>query len=93
MSKYIVLSHLESFDFPLFEATRKQVWWTAKEKQSEGYSVHIILLSNFNKEFIHEKIHIKHVNRWSWIPLIKANTIHVITGSVTIWLLQGLFWF
>ena len=93
MKKYAIVSVIESLKFPLHEATRKQIWWTAKEKQSKGYSVQIILLSNFSKESVREKIHIKHVNRWSWNPFIKANIIHVITGSITIWLFAALFWF
>jgi len=93
MKKYVIVSVIESLKCPLHEATRKQIWWTAKEKQSNGYSVYIILLTNFNKESICENIHIKHVNRWSWNPFIKANRIHIITGSITIWLFGGFFWF
>ena len=93
MKKYVIVSIIESLKFPLHEATQKQIWWTAKEKQSNGYSVRIILLTNFNEEFIYENIHIKHVNRWSWNPFIIANRIHIITGSISIWLLGGFFSF
>ena len=91
MKKYTIVSRLESFDFPLFEATRKQVWWNAKKKRSEGFTVTIILLSDFNKSFVNEDIHIEFVNRWFWRPYITAEQIHFITGSVSIWLLMGMF--
>lgn len=93
MKKYVIISRVETFEFPLHEATRKQIWWTAKEKQSKGYSVDIVILTNFNKEFINENIRIKCVNRLLWNPFIRANKIQMITGSIAVWLLAGLFWF
>jgi glycosyltransferase involved in cell wall biosynthesis len=87
MKKFVIISRLESFDFPLYEATRKQIWWNAKKRQTEGYSVSIVLLSDFNKKFTNENIDIEFVNRWFWNPFIAADKIQFITGSVSIWLL------
>ena len=89
MKKFVIISRLESFDFPLHEATRKQVWWNAKKRQTEGYSVSIVLLSDFNKKFVNENIDIEFVNRWFWNPFIATDKIQFITGSVSIWLLLG----
>jgi glycosyltransferase involved in cell wall biosynthesis len=91
MRKYVIISRLESFDFPLYEATRKQVWWNAKKRQAEGYSVSVVLLSNFNKKFVNEDIDIMFVNRWLFDPFIVADKIQFITGSVSVWLLLGVF--
>lgn len=91
MKKYVILSRLDSFDFPLYEATRKQVWWNAKKRKMEGYSVQIILLSNFSKSYIREDVEIKFVNRWLWNPLVKASKIQFINGSICIWLLFAIF--
>ena len=91
MKSFVIVSRLESFEFPLREATRKQIWWNAKKRQKEGYLVSIILLSDFNKKYLMDDIQIEFVNRWFWKPFLMANKIHFITGSVSIWILLGIF--
>lgn len=92
MKAYKIVSILESFEFPLHEATRKQVWWTAKEKQREGNNVEILILSKINKTIENENIKITYVNKWSLSLFLRADRIHFITGSISIWLLLGSFW-
>ena len=92
MKKYIIVSVLESFEFPLREATRKQIWWTAKEKLIEQYDVEILIFSNFNKTVVFENIQIKFVKRRFLSLYFKADTIHFITGSISVSLLIPTFW-
>ena len=87
MKKIIIISRIESFDFPLYEATRKQIWWNAKKYIKKGFNVKIIILSNFEKNVVKDKIEISIVNRWRFIPLIKAEKIIFICGSINIWIL------
>jgi glycosyltransferase involved in cell wall biosynthesis len=92
MKKYVIISNLDSFKFPLHEATRKQVWWKAIEKQNLGFEAEIILLSNEDKEFIHENVKIRFVNLNFWNLFLKREIFHVMTGTVSLWLLLSLFW-
>ena len=93
MKTYKIVSVLESFEFPLHEATRKQVWWTAKKKQKEGNNVEILILSKINKSIEHENIKITYSSKWFLSMFLKADRIHFITGSISVWLLLVVFCF
>lgn len=92
MKKYVIIANLDSFNFPLHEATRKQVWWKALEKQDLGFQVEIVLLSNKDKEIIHKNVKIRFVNLNFWNLFLKGEIFHVMTGTVSLWLLFSLFW-
>ena len=92
MKKYVIITNLESFNFPLHEATRKQVWWKAMEKQNLGFQVEIVLLSNEYREIIEKNVKIRFVNPNLWSLLLKGDIFHVMTGSVSLWLLYSVLW-
>lgn len=91
MKHYNIVSRLKDFEFPMREATRKQIWWFANQKAKNGYKVNIIILSNSNSTYLKDGIKISIRNRWLWFPDVKADKIQFITGSISIWLLFGFF--
>lgn len=87
MKNYQIVSFLDSFDFPLREATRKEVWWEAEERREEGYDVTIVVVGATRQPAVVEKDGIKLTfigNKQ--IVSLKADVIHCLTGSVSIWL-------
>jgi len=61
--KYVICTFVDSFEFPLREALRKQVWWRAKEKQKD-YEVEIIVYNhNTTKSIVKDDIKISFINK------------------------------
>lgn len=87
MKEYLIVSFLDTFDFPLREATRKEVWWEAEKRKEEGYDVSVNVVGALGQPSIAEINGIKLYfigNRQ--IASLKADVIHCLTGSVSIWL-------
>lgn len=85
MREYFIVSFLDSFDFPLREATRKEVWWEAEHRRDEGYEVTIFIAGTLRNELVREKDGIKlSVILPRQIPALKADVVHCLTGSVSI---------
>jgi glycosyltransferase involved in cell wall biosynthesis len=57
MKTYVICTFLNSFEFPVREAIRKQILWKAKEKQ-KLYDVSIVIFGNTKKSIVYEKIKI-----------------------------------
>ncbi len=55
--KYIICTFLNSFEFPLREAIRKQIWWKAKEKQ-KLYDISIVIFGEQKENIVYEGIKI-----------------------------------
>ncbi len=91
LMRYIIYSYLENFEFPLREANRKQIWWTALDRKEKGYNVEIVLFTSIDKIEYIEGIKIE--QRKSLICRInrKEEIIHWIVGSVTFHLLYPFF--
>lgn len=84
---YYIVSFLDSFDFPLREATRKEVWWEAEKRKEEGYDVSVYVVGAIGQPQVVDNIGIKLYfigNRQ--ITSLKADVIHCLTGSISIWL-------
>jgi hypothetical protein len=43
--KYTIITHIDSFDFPLREAHRKIVWALAKREKENGNNVHLVVMT------------------------------------------------
>jgi glycosyltransferase involved in cell wall biosynthesis len=87
MREYFIVSFLDSFDFPLREATRKEVWWEADYRREEGYDVTVLIAGTPRNELVKEKDGIKiSVIEPKKIPDLRADVVHCLTGSVSIWL-------
>lgn len=84
--QFAIVTFLDSFDFPLREATRKEVWWEAQLRRNEGYQVTIYIVGSAIKpRFIKDSVKCCFIKKKS-IVSIKADYIHCLTGSVSIWL-------
>lgn len=85
--QYYIISFIDSFEFPLREATRKEVWWEAEKRRDDGYDVTVFVVGATGQTTVAEKDGIKLAfigNKQ--IPSLKADVIHCLTGSVSIWL-------
>lgn len=84
---YYIVSFLDSFEFPLREATRKEVWWEAEQRRDEGCDVTVFIAETPRNELVKEKDGIKltAINP-KQIPTLRADVVHCLTGSVSIWL-------
>ena len=60
--KYIICTFVDSFQFPLREALRKQVWWRAKEKQKK-YNVSIVVFGKKQDSIFQDGIKIDFVDK------------------------------
>lgn len=89
MKTYKIISIIDSFEFPLREAQRKQIWWTALDRQKKGYDVSILILSRENQpDLVEEGITIKFIDRKDVKMLrIKSDQIHFINNTIS----HGLF--
>ncbi len=80
---YIIVSFIDSLEFPVREATRKQIWWLAERIKSEGRFVTIFILNNKHETYNYEGIDIFYTDINSFIQRVKTiNTFHCINGSV-----------
>lgn len=89
--RYIIYSYLENFEFPLREATRKQIWWTALDRKERGYNVEIVLFTSIDKIEYIEGIKIEQKKSLFSSINFKKEIIHWIVGSVTFHLLYPIF--
>lgn len=70
MSKILLASAQEDFEFPLAEAARKQLFETAQRRRSDGHEVRILVATpNLNKQFVQDGIPIKLTTKWNLIRL------------------------
>lgn len=76
-----IVSFLDSFDFPLREATRKQVWWHAQAMKANNSNVTIYIVGSKAENKMVDGIRIEFINLLN-IILIKADRLYCITGSV-----------
>lgn len=76
-----IVSFLDSFEFPLREATRKQVWWHACAMSANNSKVTVYIVGPKGKSLIKDGINIKFI-KLSEIIHIKADKLYCITGSV-----------
>lgn len=72
---YNIISFLEDFNFPLAEAMRKEIWWAALEKKSNGFLVKIYVLSNKKNKIEYEKNGIK-------VIILNKNKLWKIRGDI-----------
>lgn len=86
MKTYSLVSFLPDFDFPLAEAARKQLWWKAEQKKSDGYDVTIYIISDKKHLFEKNGINIVFIDKKSY-RLIRTDVCHYIIGIVEIRLL------
>ncbi|MDH3892454.1 MAG: glycosyltransferase family 1 protein [candidate division Zixibacteria bacterium] len=60
MSRILLASAQEDFEFPLAEAARKQLFETARCHRADGHDVRILIVTgNLNREFVEEGIPIR----------------------------------
>ncbi len=81
--KIAILSFLETFEFPLREATRKQIWWKAQSLKSEEVEVCVYIVNGQNYQKYEEGINVRFIPFFQ-ISHIKADYLYCITGSVTL---------
>ena len=80
---YLLVSFLDSFDFPLREATRKQIWWEALEHQKEGRKVTIIIVDHHAERSANEGIDIMFLSLKEFCKQrFSARQVHYLTGSI-----------
>lgn len=82
MSQFTLVSFIDTFIFPLHEATRKQLWWEALQQQHMGYSVEILIVNGGNNHFENNGIIISYVSLKQLIR-IKTDILHCLTGSIS----------
>lgn len=83
---FAIVTFLDSFEFPLREATRKEVWWEAQHRRDENYQVTIYIVGSDEKpSFIKDRIKCCFIRNKD-IVAINADIIHCLTGSISIWL-------
>lgn len=83
MRKYCIVSFLDSFDFPLREATRKQVWWEAKNAKKQGKDVNIYIIDHDAESVVKDGITIKFVSAKNLCKSnLRADEVNYLTGSV-----------
>lgn len=86
MERYTIVSIIDSFEFPLREALRKQIWWLALRKKNQGYTVDIVILTNGvtpEKRFSKKEISITLKNKYrSLFAVIRTDILHVVTAIV-----------
>ena len=82
MKRYVICTFVDTFEFPLREALRKQVWWKAQEKK-KNFEVEIVVFHSCKKSIVYEgiKIHFVDKNRVSSYQ-IKADFIDYIISIV-----------
>jgi glycosyltransferase involved in cell wall biosynthesis len=83
---YTIVTTLSDLQFPLREATRKQVWWLALKLKNEYQQVKILLLSNEYAGNITKSngIEIQTIS-YHQLPLFKFGTgpIHFVNGCIS----------
>lgn len=80
---FVIVSFIDSLEFPVREATRKQIWWMAKKMKGEGRSVVVFILNNKDERVKIEGIDIYFSGIKSFIQGIeRIDTLHCINGSV-----------
>ena len=88
MEKYIIISILDSFQFPLREAIEKQIWWTAEKRRDEGFDVSIILLTNCEKKIEQDGVKIFFKNKKHILKnKLSGDYVHFINNVVSLGLL------
>lgn len=70
MSRILLASAQEDFEFPLAEAARKQLFETALKYRNDGHEVRILIVTpNLNSQCVREGIPIELATRWKLIRL------------------------
>lgn len=80
---YVIVSFIESFAFPVREATRKQIWWTAQKCKVEGYHVTIVILNNKAERINQDGVDIVFTDVNTFVrDSDSINILHCINGSI-----------
>jgi len=91
MLKYTICTFVDTFEFPLREALRKQVWWRAKEKQKD-FEVEIVVFHKDSKTIIQDGIKVKFLNKNKISSYgVKADYIDYITTIVELRSIMSIF--
>lgn len=89
---YVIISFLSNFQFPLREATRKQVWWEALKKKEEGYNLAVFIVDHSDVGRVVDGIAIEFLSPGELCKKkVKANHVHYLTGSIIPFLMTVLF--
>jgi glycosyltransferase involved in cell wall biosynthesis len=90
--KYIICTFVDSFKFPLREALRKQVWWSAKEKKKYGHEVEIIIFGKSSNIVVYEGIRIVFLDKNRLLSyFLKAERVDFIVTIIELRLLMSIF--
>lgn len=80
---YVIVSFLDSYEFPLREATRKQVWWDAEENKKKGRDVTVIIVDHHAPLKTIDEIDILYLTPGEFCKKkIAAQEIHYLTGCI-----------